>query len=71
MQDFKPDQLIQQIEPLRKLKQARDRLMVLLNKSDRSEKLEEALERILKDNAQLQFLAAELKKRAAEKRKDK
>lgn len=71
MQDFKPDQLIQQIEPLRKLKKARDRLMILLNKSDRSEKLEEALERILTDHVQLQFLAAELKKRAAEKRKNK
>jgi len=71
MQDFKPDQLIQQIEPLRKLKQARDRLVILLNKSDRSEKLEEALEKILKDNAQLQFLAEEFKKRIVEKRKNK
>ena len=63
MEDFKPDQLIQQIEPLRKLKQARDRLMVLLNKSDQSEILEKSLEKILKDNAQLQHLATELEKK--------
>lgn len=69
MQDFRPDQLIQQIEPLRKLKQARDRLMILLNKSDQSEALEEALEKILKDNVQLQCLATELRKKAVAKRK--
>jgi type VI secretion system protein ImpB len=64
MRDFEPDRLIEQIEPLRKLKQARDRLVTLLNKSDQSEALEEALEKILTDNQQLQALVKQLNKKS-------
>jgi type VI secretion system protein ImpB len=63
MRDFEPDRVIEQIEPLRRLKKSRDRLMALLNKSSHSEMLEEALEKILTDNKQLKSLTNELEKR--------
>ncbi|HYF98181.1 MAG TPA: type VI secretion system contractile sheath small subunit [Coxiellaceae bacterium] len=61
LRDFEPDQLITQIEPLRKLKQARDRLRSLLNKTECSESLEQDLELILQDDQQLKQLADKLK----------
>jgi type VI secretion system protein ImpB len=56
MKDFEPDQLIQQVDALKQLQTARDQLMDLLNKSECSEKLEEALKEILTNNQQLQYI---------------
>ncbi len=60
LSDFEPESLIQQIEPLRKLKLARDRLRDLLNKAECSEHLEEMLSHCLQDEAKLRQLALEL-----------
>ena len=58
--DFEPDQLINQIEPLFKLKLARDRLRSLLNHSECSESLEKALESVLSDHKELEKLAKKI-----------
>ena len=47
MEDFSPDFLIDQIEPLRKLKEARNRLRELLIKSEKFPEIEEWLEKEL------------------------
>jgi type VI secretion system protein ImpB len=61
IRDFEPDQLINQIEPLRKLKLARDKLKALLNKAECSEELENILSHYLQDNKKLTELAKSLK----------
>ena len=45
--DFHPDNVVQQVEPLRKLVEARRRLSDLLSKVDGNEKLERLLEDVL------------------------
>lgn len=60
LKDFEPDQLVMQVDALRKLKLARDRLRELLTKIDCSESLEKSLENILKDQKQLLQLANDL-----------
>jgi type VI secretion system protein ImpB len=47
MQDFEPDQVVQQVEPLRKLVEARQKLNDLLSKMDGNDKLEEMLQNII------------------------
>ncbi|HEX6280195.1 MAG TPA: type VI secretion system contractile sheath small subunit [Pyrinomonadaceae bacterium] len=47
IEDFEPDQVVQQIEPLRKLVEARKKLADLRSKMDGNEKLESMLEDIL------------------------
>src|SRR5947207_5656105 len=44
MEDFEPGQVVQQVEPLRKLLETRDKLRDLLTKADRSPDLEAILE---------------------------
>jgi len=60
MEDFEPDAIIEQVEPLRKLKQIRDQLTELLTKTDVSDDLEEILEQVLKNPEKLDDLAAQL-----------
>ena len=60
MEDFEPTQVVQQVEPLRKLQEKRDKLRDLLAKADGSEKLEELLERVLQNDDELKALASEL-----------
>ena len=56
MMDFEPDQVVQQVEPLRKLVEARQRLRDILSKTDGNDKLEAMLTDLLKDpNAQKQL----------------
>lgn len=43
LQDFEPDQLVQQVEPLRKMVEARKRLSDLMSKMDGNDKLEQIL----------------------------
>jgi type VI secretion system protein ImpB len=56
MDDFHPDNVVQQVEPLRKLVSARQRLSDLLSKMDGNDKLENILNEIASDtNAQAQL----------------
>jgi type VI secretion system protein ImpB len=57
--DFNPDNVVQQVEPLRKLVNARQRLSDLLSKMDGNDKLEAILNEIASDaGAQAQLSAA-------------
>lgn len=60
MDDFLPARVAQQVEPLRKLIETRNRLSDLLSKADRSEQLESLLERILLNTEELNALSKEL-----------
>jgi type VI secretion system protein ImpB len=61
MEDFEPAQVVQQIEPLKKLLETRDKLRDLLTKVDRSEDLENILEKVLQNTEELKKLQADLK----------
>jgi type VI secretion system protein ImpB len=59
MDDFHPDQVVQQVDPLRKLVEARKKLSDLLSKMDGNDKLEEILNDIVaSEGAQKQLSAA-------------
>ena len=59
LEDFEPDQLVQQVEPLRKLVDARRRLSDLLSRMDGNEPLEGLLLDIIKNpDSQKQLSAA-------------
>jgi type VI secretion system protein ImpB len=60
MDDFLPGRVAQQVEPLRKLLESRDRLRDLLTKIDRSEDLEALLDRVLQSSDDLKKLSADL-----------
>ncbi|MBX3244456.1 MAG: type VI secretion system contractile sheath small subunit [Acidobacteria bacterium] len=47
IEDFEPDQVVQQVEPLRKLVEARQKLADLRSKMDGNEKLETLLEEVI------------------------
>lgn len=47
MEDFEPDKVVQQVEPLRKLVEARQKLADLLSKMDGNDKLESLLEDVI------------------------
>jgi type VI secretion system protein ImpB len=56
LQDFEPDNMIQQVEPLRKLVDARQKLRDLLSKTDGNDKLETLLQNVMENsNAQKQL----------------
>ncbi|MGK0441357.1 MAG: type VI secretion system protein ImpB [Pseudohongiellaceae bacterium] len=56
--DFEPAAVVNQVEPLRKLLETRNRLRDLSTKADRSEELEAILERVLNSDDALGELAA-------------
>src|SRR5262245_45122933 len=59
LDDFEPDRVVQQIEPLRKLVEAQGRLSDLLSKMDGNDRLEELLQEVIQNsNAQRQLNAA-------------
>ncbi|WP_062261224.1 type VI secretion system contractile sheath small subunit [Endozoicomonas arenosclerae] len=60
MDDFDPEKLVQQIEPLKELMAARSKLRDLMSKADRSEDLEEILESILKNTDEITKISEEL-----------
>ena len=60
MEDFEPHKIVEQIAPLKKLMDTRNKLRDLLTKADRSEDLETLLEGILSDTAALSSLSSEL-----------
>ena len=51
---------MQQVEPLRKMMETRDKLRDLLTKVDRSEDLENLLEQVLKNEGDLKQLSEQL-----------
>ena len=54
--DFEPDNVVQQVEPLRKLVDARQKLRDLLSKTDGNDKLEALLQNVMQNaNAQKQL----------------
>lgn len=60
MLDFEPDQLVQQVEPLRKLVEARQKLRDILSKTDGNDKLEAMLTNLLKNPDAQQQLGKQL-----------
>jgi type VI secretion system protein ImpB len=59
MDDFEPEQVVRQVEPLRKLLEARNRLDALLSKMDGNDKLEELLQDVIGNTEQLKKLGEE------------
>ncbi len=60
MGDFEPAAIVDQVEPLRKLMEARNHLRDLISKIDRSEELDEVLTRCLTDESNLQEVSSSL-----------
>lgn len=60
MEDFEPEQVVAQVEPLKKLMEARNQLRDLMSKADRSEELENVLEQVLSSSDELAKLSSEL-----------
>jgi type VI secretion system protein ImpB len=60
MEDFEPTRIVEQVEPMRKLLETRNRLRDLLSAVDRADGLEGELEKILQDTDQLAKLAGEM-----------
>jgi len=59
MQDFHPENVVQQVDPLRKLVKARERLTELRNKISNNERLEDVLDEVLQNTDQVRRLRAE------------
>jgi len=60
MEDFEPQNIVQNITPLKKLMDTRNKLRDLLTKADRSEDLENILEEVLSSTDALASLQGEL-----------
>ena len=60
IEDFEPDQVVQQVEPLRKLVEARQKLSDLRSKMDGNEKLETMLEDIIQSSDKQKELSSAL-----------
>jgi len=60
IEDFEPARIVEQVEPLRKLLDTRNRLRELLSAVDRADGLEGELEKLLQDAEQVKKLAGEL-----------
>lgn len=58
--DFSPEQIVEQVEPLKQLLDARSKLRDLLSKADRSEELEKVLEDILKSTENVGAISEQL-----------
>ena len=59
MEDFEPEQVVNQVEPLRKLAEARKKLSDLLAKMDGNDRLVELMDEIIKNTDALQKLNKE------------
>jgi type VI secretion system protein ImpB len=60
LEDFEPDSVVQQVEPLRKLVEARRRLSDLLSKMDGNDRLEELLQEVIQNSSAQQQLSQAL-----------
>lgn len=65
IEDFEPDRVVQQVEPLRKLVEARHKLSDLLSKMDGNDRLEELLHDVINNSGAQQQLSKELGLEAA------
>jgi type VI secretion system protein ImpB len=59
LDDFTPEQVAQQVDPLKKLVDARTKLTDLLNKLDGNDKLDAMLQKVISDTEALQKLGQE------------
>lgn len=57
LEDFEPDRVVQQVEPLRRLIEARQRLSDLLSRMDGNDRLEELLQDVIESTGQQQQLS--------------
>ena len=60
MEDFEPDNVVQQVEPLRKLVEARQKLSDLLSKMDGNDKLETILNDLISNQDKQKELSSQL-----------
>lgn len=60
IEDFDPGKVVDQVEPLRKLLETRNKLRDLMTKVDRSEELEGLLEQVLQNSEDLNRMAGDL-----------
>lgn len=60
LEDFEPDRVVQQVEPLRRLIEARQRLSDLLSRMDGNDRLEELLQDVIQSTGQQQQLSQAL-----------
>jgi len=60
MEDFDPAQIVEQVEPLRKLLETRNKLRDLLTTVDKAQALEPEIEELLKNTERAQAIAGEL-----------
>lgn len=60
MDDFSPEAVVDQVEPLKKLLDTRNKLRDIMSKVDRSEELEGLLEQVLQDSGNIDKLSSEL-----------
>jgi type VI secretion system protein ImpB len=60
MDDFEPDNLVQQVEPLRRLVEARQRLSDLVSKMDGNDRLEQLLSEVIHNTGAQQELSKAL-----------
>jgi type VI secretion system protein ImpB len=60
LDDFEPGRVVEQVEPLKRLMETRNKLRDLMTKADGSEQLENLLEQVLQNDAQLDKLREEL-----------
>ena len=60
MQDFRPENVVLQVDPLRKLVEARERLTDLRNKISNNERLEDLLDEVLQNTDQVRKLSTEV-----------
>ncbi len=70
LEDFEPGRVVQQVEPLKKLLETRDKLRDLMSKVDRSEALEGLLEKALQNTEDLNKLKSELGIESGEAKKE-
>ncbi|RLC25822.1 MAG: type VI secretion system contractile sheath small subunit [Deltaproteobacteria bacterium] len=59
MEDFHPERVAKQIDPIRKLVEAREKLSGLLNKLDGNDKLDELLQEVISSTDSLEKLGKE------------
>ena len=60
MEDFEPHKVVENVEPLKKLLETRNKLRDLLTKADRSKELENVLEEVLSNSEAMTALSGEL-----------
>jgi type VI secretion system protein ImpB len=63
IEDFRPESVVQQVEPLRKLLEARSKLSDLRNKLSGNDKLEDVLNDVLSNTENLKRLGDETKRK--------